>query len=106
MTRSLASNRIGSTKILEHIWVVRLKSVVSYSRGVNTGFFPTQLYDVTSGRIGNRFVGIILMELDRIWNYQWNAERVVIFQTVLFQRFSGVFRSRNIHDQIDSLLDL
>ena len=46
------------------------------------------------------------MELDRIWNYQWNAERVVIFQTVLFQRVSGVFGSRNIHDQIDSLLDL
>ena len=46
------------------------------------------------------------MELDRIQNRQWNADRVIIFQTVFLQHFFGVSRSINIRDRIDSRLDL
>ena len=67
---------------------------------------PTQRNDVLSGLIGNRFVGIILVELDGIWNCQWNVERVIVSQTVIFQRVSGLSGSRNIHDRIDSQLVL
>ena len=66
----------------------------------------TQRYDIPSGHIGNQFVGIILVDLDRIWNHQWNAERVLIFQTVILQRVSGVSESRNIPDPIESQINL
>ena len=65
-----------------------------------------QRYDVLSGWIKNRFVGILSVELDGIWNHQWNAERVIVFQTVILQIVSGVYGLRNIRDQIDSRLDL
>ena len=67
---------------------------------------PTQKYDVPSGRIVNLFVGILLVEIGGTQNLQWNAERVIIFQTVIFQRVIGVSGSRNIRDWIDSQLDL
>ena len=37
----------------------------------------TQCYGVPYGRIENRFVGIISVELDGIRNLQWNAESVI-----------------------------
>ena len=46
------------------------------------------------------------MELDGIRNRRWNAERVIVFQTVIFQPIRGVSNSRNIRDHIDSQLDL
>ena len=67
---------------------------------------PTQRNDVLSGLIRNRFVGIISVELDGIWNCQWNVERVIVSQTVIFQRVSAVSGLINIHDRIDSRLDL
>ena len=67
---------------------------------------PTQRYDVPSGRIGNRFFVILSVELDGIQNCQWNEERVIVFQTVILQRISGVSGSRNIRDRIDSQTDL
>ena len=67
---------------------------------------PIKRYEVLSARIGNLFVGIILVELDGIRNHQWNAEMVIIFQTVIFQCVSGVSGPKNIRDQIDSRLDL
>ena len=45
---------------------------------------PTQRYDVPSGRIGNPYVGIILVELDGIWNRHWNAERVIFFRQLFY----------------------
>ena len=38
-------------------------------------FMPIQHYDVSSSRIGNKFVEILSVELDRIRNLQWNKER-------------------------------
>ena len=45
------------------------------------------------------------MEFDIIWNQQWNADMVIIFQTVIFQRVRLVSGARNIRDQITSRLD-
>ena len=63
---------------------------------------PTQHYDVPSGRIGNPYVGIILVELDGIRDRQWNTGRVIVFKTFILQGVSGVSRSRNRRDRIDS----
>ena len=67
-------------------------------------FMPT--HDVPSGRIGNRHVGIFLVQIDRIRNFHWSTKRVIIFQTVILQRVSGVYGLINICGQIDLRLDL
>ena len=46
-------------------------------------FFTAQRYDVPSDHINNRFVETIALELDRIRDQHWNAERANIFQTIL-----------------------
>ena len=61
----------------------------------------TKSYDVPYGRIGNIFVGIISVDLDVIRNHQCNTERVIVIQTVILQRVSGVYGARNIRDRID-----
>ena len=67
---------------------------------------PTQRYDVPSVWIRNQCVGILLVGLNIIRNRHWNAERVIVFQTIIFHGFSQVYGSRNICDRIDSRLDL
>ena len=62
----------------------------------------TQCYDVPSSRIRNWYVGIILVELDGIWNFHWNMERVIFFRRVILKRVSQVSGSRNIRERIDS----
>ena len=66
----------------------------------------TQRYGVLSGWIRNQFVVIFLLDLKVIWNYHWNADRVIIFHTVAFQRVGGVSISRDTLDRIDSCIDL
>ena len=68
MKISSASIRIRYTKILEHIWMVELKKIVSGKRVGKLVIIPTQRYDVLSGWIGNRFVGILTVELEGIWD--------------------------------------
>ena len=46
------------------------------------------------------------MDLDGINNRQWNAERVIVFQTVVLQRVCLVSGSKNLLEQIFSHLDL
>ena len=41
---------------------------------------PTQLYDVTSGRVSEKFVLTIYEDLDDIQGQKWNAKRVIIFR--------------------------
>ena len=96
LTASDEYTSIGYTKILEHIWMTGLERTVSVRRGGKLVCMPTQKYDVPSVWIGNIFVGIISVELDKIWNRQWNAKRAIILQTVILQRVSGAFGSRNI----------
>ena len=69
-------------------------------------FVTTQRYDVPSGLIVNWYVGILLVDLDKIHNCHWNADRVIYFQTFIFQHISQVSGLRNICDPIDSFLDL
>ena len=59
-----------------------------------------QLYDAPSGKVGKRFVGILSVELDRVCSRKWNAERVIIFQSVTLQRAQGVNNSAKIRKHI------
>ena len=52
-------------------------------------FFPIQRYDVSSGWIGNQFVGILLVDLNGIWNRQWNVDRVIILRQLFFSASVG-----------------
>ena len=49
----------------------------------------TQCYDLLSGWIRNLYVGIILVELNIIWNFYWNTERTILFKTVIFSMSVG-----------------
>ena len=64
--------RIECTKIQAHIWMAGLK------RG----------REVSSVRVRKRFVTNISAELDGIWNWQWNAERAIIFRRLLCSTFA------------------
>ena len=46
---------------------------------------PTQHCNSPSGKVRKRFVGIRSIELDRICARTWNAERVIVFQSILLQ---------------------
>ena len=46
---------------------------------------PTQRYDAPSRKVGDRFVGILSVELDGVHARKWNVERVIIFQSVILQ---------------------
>ena len=47
-------------------------------RRKNLIFMPTQRYEEPSSHISNWYVGIILVDIDGIWNHHWNAERVIV----------------------------
>ena len=68
-------------------------------------FSPSQRYDVPPDRVEKRFVSTITLELDGIRNRKWNAERAIIFQTVILQRVRLVTGAKNIRDRINSHLD-
>ena len=68
--------------------------------------FPTQRYDAPSGKVGKRFVGLLSAELYGIRARKWNAERVIIFQSVILQRAQGVNNTAQIRKRILFQLDL
>ena len=61
---------------------------------------PTQRYDAPYGKAGKRFVGILSVELDGVRARKWNAERVIVFQSVILQRAQGVNNSTQIRKRI------
>ena len=67
---------------------------------------PTQRYDATPGKFGKRFVVILSVELDGFCARKWNAERVIVFQSVILQRAQGVNNFAQIIKRIFFLLDL
>ena len=67
---------------------------------------PTQRYDPPSGKVGKIFVGILSVELDGIRARKWNAERVIVFQSVILQRAQGVKNYAQIRKRILFRLDL
>ena len=68
--------------------------------------FPAQRYDVLSGRVRKRFVDHLAVETDIIWNQHWNAEKVIIFQTVILHPIYLVPIARKIRERITSHLNL
>ena len=80
--------------------------IVSGRRGEKLVIIPTKRFDVPSGMIGNQFVGILSVKIEGIRDCQYNAERVIIFLTVPLWRVNGVYGTRNIHDRIDSGIEL
>ena len=56
-------------------------------------FMPTQRYDAPSGKFGKIFFGILYVELDGVRARKWNAEMVIVFQSVLLQHAQGVNNS-------------
>ena len=51
---------------------------------------PNQHYDAPSSKFGKIFVGILSVEFDRVCSRKWNAERVIVFQSVTLQHAQGV----------------
>ena len=47
--------------------------------------FFTQCYGVPSGRAGKTFVSNLAVELNDVRGWKCNAERVIVFQTVILQ---------------------
>ena len=47
-------------------------------------------YDAPSRKVGKIFVGILYVELDGVRARKWNAEREIVFQSVILQRAQGV----------------
>ena len=63
-------------------------------------FMPTQRYDAPSGKVGKRFLVILSVELDDVRSRKWNAERVIVFQSVILQRAQGVKNSAQIRKRV------
>ena len=40
----------------------------------------TQRYDAASGKVGKIFVATLSVELDGVQAWNWNSERVIVFQ--------------------------
>ena len=45
-------------------------------------------------------MGILSVELDRVRSRKWNAERVIIFQSVILQLAQGAYNSAQIRKRI------
>ena len=56
---------------------------------------PPQRYDVLAGRVGHVFINALAEELEGVEGRQWNTERLIIFQTVILQRTTKVWRAQN-----------
>ena len=57
---------------------------------------PTERYDVPSGKFGKICMRIMSVELDEVCARKWNAERVIVFQSVIQQIAQGVNNSAKI----------
>ena len=71
-------------------WLARRKKIVC---------LLTQRYDAPSGKVGKRFVRFFSVELDRIRARKCDAERVIVFQSVILQCAQGVNNSAQIRNR-------
>ena len=53
-------------------------------------FLTTQRFDAPSGKFRKRFVGVLSVEIDGVRARKCYAERVIVFQSVIFQHAQGV----------------
>ena len=59
-------------------------------------FMPTQRYDALSMKVGKIFVGLPSVKFDGVRARNWNAEMVIVFQSVIQQHAQGVINSAQI----------
>ena len=65
----------------------------------------TRRYDAPSRRVKHRFVHALTMDLTGVLERRWNAERFIVFQTVIIQRARNNNILCKIRQQIDQRLD-
>ena len=105
MTCYLGSNSIGCTKIMETIWMVESKRMVSgNARWKN---FSVWLPNATTHRTENpgEILTTLSVELDDIQAWKWNSERVIVFQSVILKRAQYVNNTKHICVRIHFRLD-
>ena len=66
---------------------------------------PIRSYNAPSRRVRWRFMYALAAELMEVWQCRCNAERLIIFQTVILQRAQHVTSSGAIKQRIDRHLD-
>ena len=79
----MVSTSTGCTKIQGTTWMEELRKIVSVKRGGKTSFYSNWVCD-----------------------RKWNAERVIVFQSVILQRAQGINNSAQIRKRILFRLDL
>ena len=63
-------------------------------------FLPNRRYDAPSRKGGKRFVGFLSIKVDGVCARKWNADRVIVFQSVILQCAQGVNKSAQIRKRI------
>ena len=58
-----------------------------------------------SGKVGRRFVNILVREMRGVLDRQWNLERFIVFQTVAVQRARHVTAFQDIWRRIEKPRD-
>ena len=66
---------------------------------------PNQRYNAPSRKVGKTFIGILSVELEGVCDKKWNAERVIVFKSVILKRAQGVNNSAKIRKRILFRLD-
>ena len=66
---------------------------------------PPHRYDALSGKVGRRFVNVLVRELRGVLDRWWNSEHFIVFQTVTLHRAHHVTASRDILRRIEKRLD-
>ena len=59
------------------------KRMLSGNRDVKANFFTTKNYEVLYNWFGKRFVANLAVDLEGIRTQQGNAERAIVFQTII-----------------------
>ena len=66
---------------------------------------PSRRYDLLSGKVGRRFVGMLSAKMQGVQDRRCDLERFIVFQTVILQRARRVTASHAIRRRIEKMLD-
>ena len=66
---------------------------------------PPQRYDVPSGKVGRLFISALTRELNGVIERSWNAEKFIVFSSVILQRSPDAKRARDIRRRIENRLE-
>ena len=65
---------------------------------------PLRRYEAPCGKVGRRYVNVLVRELRGVRYRRWNSECFIVFQTVTLQRAHHVTASRDIRRRIEKRL--